>query len=66
MTLFHLFIFIIFPFTTSDAHVVFEEIGQMSGSTSYIHLTVPIDLAGLEDKVDQYAGRWSQSMEVLF
>ena len=55
MTLFHLFIFISFPFTTSDAHVVFEEIGQMSGSTSYIHLTVSIDLAGLEDKVDQYA-----------
>lgn len=54
MTLLHLFIFITFPFTTTEAHVVFEEIGQMSGSTSYIHLTVSIDLAGLEDKVDQY------------
>ena len=40
---------------SSHANVVFEEIGQMSGSTSYIHLSITVDLESLETRVDEFS-----------
>jgi len=42
------------------SHVVFEEIGQMSGSTSYVHLSVTVDLAGIEEKILAFSQYISQ------
>ena len=47
-------IFLLLFFPTSS-HVVFEEIGTMAGSTSYIHITVRIGLQEIEDKVMEYS-----------
>ena len=34
------------PFV-SPHHVVFEEIGEMAGSLSYVHAVVPVNISGL-------------------
>jgi len=41
--------------TLTHAHVVFEEIGQMSGATSYIHLSVTIDLDDLDTRATDFS-----------
>ena len=45
------FLFFLLP---TSSHVVFEEIGTMAGSTSYIHITVKVGLQEIEDKVMEY------------
>ena len=47
----HLFFLTLLP---SYSHVVFEEIGAMVGSTSYIHITVNVGLQEIKDKVAEY------------
>lgn len=47
------------------SHVVFEEIGQMSGSTSYVHLSVTVDLAGIEDKILTFSKYISQYQALI-
>ena len=35
-------------------HVVFEEIGEMAGALSYIHVVVPINISGLLQSVNNF------------
>ena len=49
----HICFLLLFLLPTSS-HVVFEEIGTMAGSTSYIHITVKVGLQDIEDKVMEY------------
>jgi hypothetical protein len=47
----------LFSFSLSPArthHVVFEEIGEMAGALSYIHIVVPINISGLLQSVTQF------------
>jgi hypothetical protein len=47
----------LFSFSFSPArthHVVFEEIGEMAGALSYIHIVVPINISGLLQSVTQF------------
>ena len=37
---------LLYPFV-SPHHVVFEEIGEMAGTLSYIHAVVPVNISGL-------------------
>ena len=45
------FLFFLLP---TSSHIIFEEIGTMAGSTSYIHITVNVGLQEIEDKVMEY------------
>ena len=36
------------------AHVVFEEIGEMAGALSYVHVTLMLDLHEIEDQLNLY------------
>src|SRR5574343_1234206 len=47
------------------SHVVFKEIGQMSGSTSYVHLSVTVDLAGIEEKILTFSKYISQYQALI-
>ena len=38
-------------------HVVFEEIGQMAGALSYIHVVVPINISGLLNSVADFKSK---------
>ena len=49
----HLFFFTFFLLPTYS-HVLFEDIGTMAGSTSYIHITINVGLQDIEDKVTEY------------
>ena len=49
----HLFFFTFLVLPTYS-HVVFDEIGRMAGSTSYIHITTNVGLLDIEDKVTEY------------
>ena len=57
VSLFSLLLFTLFPFSPihTHAHVVFEEIGTMAGSTSYIHLSLIVGLQDIEEKVEGYS-----------
>jgi len=52
LSLFTLFALLLLLHTA--AHVVFEEIGQMAGATSYIHLTIPVGLNVLEEQISDF------------
>ncbi len=41
------------PFV-SPHHVVFEEIGEMAGTLSYIHAVVPVNISGLARTVNNF------------
>ncbi len=48
---------LLFSFSFSPAHthhVIFEEIGEMAGALSYIHIVVPINISGLLQAVTQF------------
>ena len=38
-----------------DQHVVFEEVGQVATSLSYLHVAVPLNLTGVEKLIEDYA-----------
>jgi hypothetical protein len=38
-------------------HVVFEEIGEMAGACSYIHVVVPVNISGLLRAVDAFCSK---------
>jgi len=38
-------------------HVVFEEIGEMAGALSYIHVVVPINISGLLQSVNNFRAK---------
>jgi hypothetical protein len=38
-------------------HVVFEEIGQMAGALSYIHVVVPVNISGLLNSVADFRSK---------
>ena len=42
--------------TTGWSHVVFEEIGSMAGSASYIHCTLNVNLSAIHDLISTYSG----------
>jgi hypothetical protein len=49
-----LFLFL-FSFSPAHTHhVIFEEIGEMAGALSYIHIVVPINISGLLQAVTQF------------
>ncbi len=55
----------LFWFSFSPAHthhVIFEEIGEMFGALSYIHVVIPINILGLLQAVLQF--RESHSTEI--
>jgi hypothetical protein len=43
-----LLIFFLLRFPTSAHHIVFEEIGEMAGSLSYIHAIIPVNISRLD------------------
>ena len=48
------FFVILLLFLPAHPHVVFEEIGTMAGSTSYLHITVNVGLGDIDDRVLEY------------
>jgi hypothetical protein len=48
-----LILFLIIQTAHSD-HIVFEEIREMTGAISYIHIILPVDIPGLKERADQY------------
>ena len=55
-----LFTIFMLSFTLPGAdshHVVFEEIGQMAGALSYIHVVVPINISGLLNSVADFKSK---------
>lgn len=46
---------LIFLLSQVGSHVVFEEIGQMAGATSYIHLSITLGLSDLEERINDYS-----------
>jgi hypothetical protein len=53
-TLFHFSL--TFP-TTRTHHVVFEEIGEMAGALSYIHVVVPVNISGLLKSIADFRSK---------
>jgi hypothetical protein len=43
-----IFLLLRFPSPTSAHHIVFEEIGEMTGALSYIHAVIPVNISGLD------------------
>ncbi len=47
-----------YSFTPAQTHhVVFEEIGEMAGALSYIHIVVPINISGLLQSVNNFRAK---------
>ncbi len=42
-----IFLLLRFPSPTSTHHILFEEIGEMTGALSYIHAVIPVNISGL-------------------
>ncbi len=51
VSLFTIFLFSLTLPGANSHHVVFEEIGQMAGALSYIHVVVPVNISGLLNSV---------------
>jgi hypothetical protein len=52
-----LFLFsLTFP-TARTHHVVFEEIGEMAGALSYIHVVVPVNISGLLKSIGDFRSK---------
>lgn len=49
---FFLFVVLAAP---SQLHVVFEEIGSMAGSASYIHCTLNVNLSAIDELIQSYS-----------
>jgi hypothetical protein len=54
ISLYTIFLFSYTLPTVNAHHVVFEEIGQMAGALSYIHVVVPINISGLLKSVADF------------
>ena len=55
-----LYTILLFAYTLMPAqthHVVFEEIGEMAGALSYIHVVVPINISGLLQSVNNFRAK---------
>lgn len=55
--------------TTASGHVVFEEIGTMVGSVSYLHCAISIDLTSIDQMISNATKEvrlWSQKVGSLF
>ena len=47
-----------YSFTPAPTHhVVFEEIGEMAGALSYIHVVIPINISGLLHAIDDFRAK---------
>ncbi len=40
-----IFLILRFPLPISAHHIVFEEIGEMAGALSYIHVVIPVNIS---------------------
>ncbi len=52
----------LFSFSFSPArtlHIIFEEIGEMAGAQSYIHVVIPINISGLLQAVMQFRKKFT-------
>jgi len=48
----------LYSFTPAQTHhVVFEEIGEMAGALSYIHVVIPINISGLLHAIDDFRAK---------
>ena len=55
-----LYTILLFAYTLTPAqthHVVFEEIGEMAGALSYIHVVVPINISGLLQSINNFRAK---------
>ena len=57
VSLFTIFMFSLTLPGANSHHVVFEEIGQMAGALSYIHVVVPINISGLLNSVADFRSK---------
>jgi hypothetical protein len=47
-----------YSFTPAQTHhVVFEEIGEMAGALSYIHVVIPINISGLLHSINNFRAK---------
>ncbi len=63
-----LYTILLFAYTLTPAqthHVVFEEIGEMAGALSYIHVVVPINISGLLQSVNNFRAKSSRAKSEL-
>ncbi len=51
------FLFSLTLLGANSHHVVFEEIGQMAGALSYIHVVVPTNISGLLNSVADFRNK---------
>jgi hypothetical protein len=48
----------LYYFTPAQTHhVIFEEIGEMAGALSYIHVIIPINISGLLSALDDFRNK---------
>jgi hypothetical protein len=47
----------IFSLTFPTAHVIFEEIGEMAGALSYIHVVVLVNISGLLKSIADFRSK---------
>jgi hypothetical protein len=55
-----LYTIFLFSYTFTPAqthHVVFEEIREMAGALSYIHVVIPINISGLLQAIHDFCGK---------
>ncbi len=57
ISLFTVFLFSLTLPGANSHHVVFEEIGQMAGALSYIHVVVPVNISGLLSSVADFRSK---------
>jgi len=46
--------------------LVFEEVGQVASSVSYLHVTIPLNMTGLQAKVRQYSKLTNQTFSNVY
>jgi hypothetical protein len=49
-----IFLLLRFPLPTSAHHIVFEEIGEMAGALSHIHVVIPVNISGLDQAANTF------------
>jgi hypothetical protein len=52
-----LIIFFLLRFPTSAHNIVFEEIGEMAGSLSYIHTIIPVNISWLDQAANIFCSQ---------
>jgi len=52
-----LFLFSLTSPTAHAHHIVFEEIGEMAGALSYIHMVVPVNISGLLKSIADFRSK---------